>query len=295
MSDSIRRNKRAPTRTAAAPKPKARDEAVSSDTTESLPNVDQWFRSSDDVRLGFASGNSFELKQVRYAAIGNMAIFEGDIALGTVEYIERVAHAVSDPGSVPLNGVAITGERFRWPGGVIPYVIDPGLSNPQRVLDAIDHWTARTPIRLVPREADNPAHQNYVSFEEQDGCWSEVGMRGGKQVVSIGLNCGVGQAIHEIGHAVGLWHEQSREDRDQFVEILWENIVSGLEHNFTQHISDGDDVGTYDYGSIMHYPALAFSANGQPTIVPKQGVVIGQRNGLSDLDIAAVLDRKSVV
>jgi hypothetical protein len=253
-----------------------------------LPKVDQWFRSSNDIRLGFASGNSFELKPVRYAAIGNMAIYEGDIAIGTVDEIERVARAVSDPVALPLNGVAISGDRFRWPNGVIPYVIDPGLSNPQRVLDAIRHWTERTPIRLVPREAGNDAHQNYVSFEERDGCWSEVGMRGGKQVISIGVNCGVGQAIHEVGHAVGLWHEQSREDRDQFVEILWENVVPGLEHNFTKHVSDGDDVGVYDYGSIMHYPALAFSANGQPTIVPKQGAVIGQRAGLSELDIAAV-------
>src|SRR5690606_6867707 len=129
----------------------------------------------------------------------------------------------------------------------------------------------RTGIQLVPRDPANPAHENYVSFEERDGCWSEVGMRGGKQVVSIGPSCGVGQAIHEIGHVVGLWHEHSRQDRDQHVEVLWQNIRSGMEHNFTQHISDGDDIGPYDYSSIMHYPALAFSANGQPTIVPRQG------------------------
>lgn len=254
-----------------------------------LDSVDQWFRSSSDIRAGFASGNSFEMRPVRYAAIGSMAIFEGDIALGTLETVDRVARAAADPASLPLSGIAISGKRFRWPNGIVPYVIDPGLSNPQRVLDAIAHWTDRTPIRLVPRQTDNSAHQNYVSFEEQDGCWSEVGMRGGEQVLSLGVNCGVGQAIHEIGHAVGLWHEHSRQDRAQFIEILWENIQPGLEHNFTEHISDGDDIGVYDYGSIMHYPPLAFSANGQPTIVPKEGAVIGQRVGLSDLDVAAVL------
>jgi hypothetical protein len=81
----------------------------------------------------------------------------------------------------------------------------------------------------------------------------------GQQTISLGAGCTTGSAIHEIGHAVGLWHEQSREDRDLFVTINWQNIEPGKEHNFDQHITDGDDIGTYDYGSIMHYPRTAFS------------------------------------
>jgi hypothetical protein len=64
------------------------------------------------------------------------------------------------------------------------------------------------------------------------------------------------------------------------------------QHNFNQHITDGDDLGTYDYGSIMHYPRNAFTINGQDTIIPRQalpaGVTMGQRSGLSAGDIAGV-------
>lgn len=70
-------------------------------------------------------------------------------------------------------------------------------------------------------------------------------------------------------HAIGFFHEQARSDRDKYVKIYWENILSGFSDQFDKYSwRTLDHLGvSYDYQSIMHYDRKAFTKNGKPTIV----------------------------
>lgn len=242
------------------------------------------FTSSPEVRTALISGNTFAAKAVQYAVVDGLAMFEGDIVLGTVEEVEQGSEQLRGVLSGDMAaGVIISGSQFRWPNCTVPFTIDSSLPNQSRVTDAIAHWEANTHFQFTERTSET----NYVTFRPGSGCSSSVGMRGSQQFVNLGSGCSTGNVIHEIGHVVGMWHEQSREDRDAFVTINWAKIQSGFEHNFNQHIADGDDIGAYDYGSIMHYPRTAFSVDGSDTITPVDPTAnIGQRTSLSPGDIS---------
>lgn len=237
------------------------------------------FRSSQKIRnttiqMEKCIGQTSALVNVdiKCADIDDLVIWEGDIVVATVSELNQPEY----------KGLAIHGEQYRWPNGIVYYTAQDILKS--KVLAAIDHWQTHTPIKFIPRSNET----DYISFEKLNGCWSMVGRQSGKQTISIGIGCTLGATIHEIGHALGLFHEQSRADRNNFIQIVKENIDPTQLHNFEQHIQDAKDLGDYDFASIMHYPATAFSITGLPTILTKKGEPIGQRNGLSKGDLKAV-------
>lgn len=164
-----------------------------------------------------------------------------------------------------------------WDDAVIPYEIDP-IFGPDRATlfrSAMRHWENFTCIKFVERDPDE--HRNYIVFTERScGCCSFVGKRGnGPQAISIGKHCDkFGIVVHELGHVVGFWHEHTRPDRDQHVQIVAKNIMPGQEYNFNKLTKDEvNSLGlAYDYDSILHYATNTFAKDSQlDTILPLHG------------------------
>ncbi len=218
--------------------------------------------------------------EVTYDKVDGLNIFEGDIVLS-----EDQIGAIG--GSVTA-GSGITSATKKWPGKVVYYTYGASATSStiSKFQTAMDHWTLKTGITFVART--NQA--DYIEVIQGSGCYSSIGRVGGKQQLSIGSSCSSGNAIHEIGHAIGMFHEHTRLDRDSYVIINTGNIESGYAHNFNKHAVSGTfDNGVLDFGSIMMYGSYSFSSNGNPTITRLNGTTFNvQRTSLSTNDITAV-------
>lgn len=211
-------------------------------------------------------------------------IYQGDIKFSP-EMLSKSPQKLVYDSNEQVDQKSVGRTMGYWPNNTVYYSIDVNLSGKERVTEAIQHWQANSSVKFELRTTQS----NYVYFTTGSGCSSYIGMIGGKQNITVGSGCTTGNTIHEIGHAIGLWHEQSRVDRDRHIKVLYENIQSGREHNFKTYAESGYDgkefTSNLDFGSIMMYGPYSFSSNGKPTIVKADGTTYSvQRTSLSSGD-----------
>ena len=173
---------------------------------------------------------------------------------------------------------ALRDERYRWTNKNVPYEIEQGLHTRtlKWIADAIKQWHMYTCILFSPRQSQS----NYIIFTNVSACQSFEGMYFHPESQTIDVNgcTDLASVIHEMGHTIGFVHEQSRPDRDRYVNISVSVAGDSNYHNLGTNYVDTFDL-PYDYDSVMHYDW------GITTLDKDYQNRIGQRNGLSFLDI----------
>lgn len=161
-----------------------------------------------------------------------------------------------------------------WPRQLIGYKLDPNLSDAEirQTERAARTFESRTNICMRPVLGEKDFLEIFRSTK--DYFWSNhIGFSQNRDN-AVYINDNISLILHEMGHALGLFHEHQRPDRDQYVRINWDNVEAGFESNFRMLPRMPDYVVTdaYDYRSIMHYFATTFTNfPGRPTITRLDG------------------------
>ncbi|XP_055345006.1 uncharacterized protein LOC129592880 isoform X2 [Paramacrobiotus metropolitanus] len=213
-------------------------------------------------------------------------IFEGDMT-GMKVNVDVGAQKILTPKEIDQ-------ETLRWPNKVIPYAFYEKIPRKvmMTVMDAMADMEMKTCIRFTPWTFED----SYLKISPGRACASDVGYSKGEHILSVNPGCldDLGAIQHEIMHALGIIHEQSRPDRDQYVFVNFANIQPDRASQAQFYTFSNPmviDLGVpYDYLSVMHYPMNAFAVDkNTPSIMPiKKDVIIGNRVEMSSLDIKRI-------
>ncbi|XP_077318150.1 astacin-like metalloendopeptidase [Lithobates pipiens] len=173
---------------------------------------------------------------------------------------------------------------------IVPYVISSVYSETNRdlITSAMLEFETMSCVRFRVRNRES----NYLNVDDGEGCWSYFGRIGGRQNVSLKqTSCmDYGLIQHEMMHALSFYHEHNRLDRDSYVKINWQYISPENKDQFKMDNGNTFNI-SYDYTSVMHYSSKTFvNTSGQVSIIPipNPNVSIGQRTGLSSLDVKRI-------
>lgn len=237
---------------------------------------------------------SYEQGAFRKALLGlqNPRFFGGDILFKTTTTPTNGRPGVGGR-FVKFQRSALVGAINLWPNGVIYYEMDESVAHlAELIWQVMQQFHEKTCIKFISRENNEP---DYIRIEAMKGCFSYIGRVGGEQSLSLGDGCEYrGTIAHELLHAVGFFHHQNRSDRDDYLDIVWENIARGKENQFLKMAPQENILlNQFDYDSVMLYGPRTFGKTlDKITIKPKQdGIVlleVIEKQGLSLLDVDGI-------
>lgn len=220
--------------------------------------------------------------------------FSGDMIFSK-EFIEKICANANARSAVAAD------TDLYWPNKEIKYMFYPysfSTEEENTIKSALDEISNATSISFVLN--GSAAIQERIVFKRsnvENTSFSPIGKQSNKpNNIQLAPNITVkkGTVIHEVLHSLGFFHEHSRTDRDDYVTIIEENIDPDYLYAFDTFIDkgySGYNRGPFDFGSIMLYSSRnGFEINpSQPSMTRKDGSTFtGQRNGLSDGDIAGL-------
>ncbi len=189
-------------------------------------------------------------------------------------------------------GVAYSSSLWPKVAGVatVYYVID-SASDPNatpKIQTAINQFNADFPgviqwVKWTSSVGPNYVDINLSASDTSGQCEALEGYEARPaQPMTGSTNCTVGTILHEMGHIIGLWHEQSRPDNGTYISHHYSNVIKGSWSNFLPPTDNYQYLTSYyDYASLMQYPAFTFTASGNPVIetVPA-GIPLGSSDGV---------------
>lgn len=151
-----------------------------------------------------------------------------------------------------LRSLGSNNRDHHWPGGQIPVLIDVSIyeKNQQKIVsDALNMLNNSVEVCYVLRttQKDYVRIRNAKSDVPGAAGSSPVGRQGGEQFVNLSDGATRGNVLHELLHAAGFYHEQSRADRGRWVDILDGNVEPKSKHNF--QIEPGRTQGDYGHSA----------------------------------------------
>jgi hypothetical protein len=256
-------------------------------------------------RLASGSQPSLEVRSgtwknqpIEYQVRNGMAIVEGDIILAPVASVASMEGNSTAPAqasrelAIKPDGLAISYSSQFWPlvGGIfqVPYVIS-GTGSTTVLNKAIGAFNSQFSgvIQFVTRGTQ----ANYVNIDVASGGgnegFSHVGMAGGEQDLDCGDGCSIATWLHEMGHTVGLYHEQQRPDRASYITFNLANAdLPNVPGNFTLLADNYQAIGLFDDASVMEYGAFVATKAGLPVIetIPP-GMPLSNDTGYSAGDV----------